>query len=51
MLGVDAAIHTACPDCGRPFQLEVVEGVLHGDDGFVQFVVPPSLFWDDIGFT
>ena len=51
MLGLDASIETSCPDCGHVFDLRVERGELAGDDGVVQFVVPPSQFWDDIGFT
>ncbi len=49
--GVDAAIEAVCPDCGRPFELAVQDGAVRGDEGVVQFCVPPSRFWDDIGFT
>lgn len=51
MLGVDATIEAACPDCGRAFDLRVASGDLVGDDGVVQFVVAPSRFWDDVEFT
>ena len=51
MLGVDARIEAGCPDCGRAFDLAVENGELQGDDGVVHFVVPPSRFWEDVGFT
>ncbi len=51
MVGEDARIEAACPDCREPFDLRVEGGELHGDDGVVQFCVPPSQFWADIGFT
>ncbi len=51
LVGQDARIEAACPDCGHDFDLEVAGGGLRGEDGVVQFCVPPSQFWDDIGFT
>ncbi len=51
LVGADAVIEAACPDCGHAFDLRVRDGELAGDDGVVQFCVPPSRFWDDIGFT
>ncbi len=51
LVGSDARIEAACPDCGHQFDLRVEGGELVGDDGVVQFCVPPSRFWADIGFT
>ncbi len=51
LVGEDARIEAACPDCGQAFDLRVEGGELRGNDGVVQFCVPPSQFWDDIGFT
>ena len=51
MLGVDCVIESACADCGRDFDLQVLDGALSGDDGVVQFVVTPKKFWEDIEFT
>ncbi len=51
MLEVDARIEACCPDCDYQFDFSVSDGRLTGDDGLVHFVVPPSRFWEDIGFT
>ncbi len=51
LVGIDASIEATCPDCGHPFDLRVENGQLRGDAAVVQFCVPPSQFWDDIGFT
>lgn len=53
LVGEDARIEAACPDCGYAFDLSVSGGQLVGADtsAVVHLVVPPSQFWDDVGFT
>ena len=57
-LGIPAALHTdgvvssECPDCGKPLDLEVRDGLLVcGAELLVHFVVPARRWWDDIAFT
>ena len=51
-LHVNGSVHSACPDCGEPLELEVRGGELtRGADLLVHFVVPARHWWDDIGFT
>ena len=52
VLHTDGSIHSACPDCGEPLELEVRDGALvRGAELLVHFVVPARHWWDDIGFT
>lgn len=51
LVGADARVEAVCPDCGHDFDLRIENGELRGDDGVVQFCVPPSQFWADVGFT
>lgn len=51
-LGADAAVESACPDCGEILELEVRDGVLvRGRELLVHFVVPARRWWADIRFT
>jgi hypothetical protein len=52
LLGVDARISTRCPDCGALAEARIVEDRLDAPgDAVVHFLVRPTRFWDDIGFT
>ena len=51
-LHTDGSIHSRCPDCGEPLELEVRDGELaRGADLLVHFVVPARSWWEDIAFT
>jgi hypothetical protein len=51
-LHADGVVHSQCPDCGEPLELEVRDGELvEGRALLVHFVVPASRWWDDIAFT
>jgi len=51
-LHTDGVVHSECPDCGEPIELEVRGGELvRGDDLLVHFVVPARRWWEDIAFT
>jgi hypothetical protein len=51
-LHTDGSVHSACPDCGEPLELEVRDGELRrGSELLVHFVVPARRWWDDIAFT
>jgi Alkylmercury lyase len=51
MLGEDATISTACPDCDEPLELRVEDGSLRPADALAHFAVPARRWWDDIGYT
>lgn len=51
MLGADAGITTACPDCGDAMQLTVEGGRLAPAEGIVHFAVPARKWWDDIVYS
>jgi hypothetical protein len=52
LLNVDARISTRCPDCGEPVNASVEGGRLETPaHAVVHFLVRPTRFWDDIGFT
>jgi hypothetical protein len=51
MLGADAAITTACPDCGDAMQLTVEDGRLAPSEGIVHFAVPARKWWEDIVYS
>jgi hypothetical protein len=40
-----------CPDCHEQMSITVAENRLAPAEGAVHFAVPPSHWWDDIGFT
>ena len=51
-LHMDGRVHSECPHCSEPLELEVRDGELvEGRDLLVHFVVPASRWWDDIAFT
>ena len=51
-LQTDAAIHSACPDCGEALELEVREGrLVRGAELLWHVLVPARRWWEDIGFT
>jgi len=47
----DAVIHAPCGDCGEMLELEIKTGKLVRGAGVVQFAVPATRWWDNIGFT
>jgi hypothetical protein len=51
MLGRDAEVITACPDCGEELVAEVRDGVVRHDDQVVHFSIPAARWWEDIGAT
>ena len=51
MLGIDATITTACPDCGDAMQLTVESGRLAPAEGVVHFAVPARKWWEDIVYS
>jgi hypothetical protein len=52
LLDADARISTHCPDCGSAVDASVEHGRLEAPaDAVVHFLVRPTRFWDDIGFT
>jgi alkylmercury lyase-like protein len=51
MLGVDATISTACPDCGEALHLSVEGGRLAPAEGVVHFAVPARKWWEDIVYA
>ena len=51
MLGADATVETACPDCDDAMRLEVRGGELVEREGVVHFAVPAARWWQDIVFT
>ena len=51
MLGGDGVVHTACADCGDPFDLRVETRELQPVDAVVHFAVPAARWWDNIGYT
>ena len=51
LVGVDTTVRALCADCDDRITIEVrADGPDPGDD-LVHLTVPPSKFWDDIGFT
>jgi hypothetical protein len=51
MLGIDATVDARCPDCTESMMLEFRSGELSQGHGVVHFAVPPSRFWQNVGFT
>ena len=51
MLGGDAKVDARCPDCTETMRLYFRGGDLSEGDGVVHFAIPPSRFWQNIGFT
>jgi hypothetical protein len=52
-LHVNSTIHTTCPDCGEPIDIEVRDGQPIGPDADAVWhvLVPARDWWSDIGFT
>ena len=50
-LHADTAIHTSCPDCQRPIDIQVTNGRPDDSDLIFHVLVPASSWWDDIGHT
>ncbi len=51
LLGVDSTTTTQCPDCGDELTIRIGGGELEPTDTVVHFAVPPTRFWDNVGFT
>lgn len=51
VLDLDSRTATRCAESGVPVELGVRDGRLTATDGVVHFVVRPSAFWDDVGYT
>ena len=52
LLRIDAELQAHCADCGDALTFNFREGELSdGGRSFVHFVVPPTKFWDNVGFT
>lgn len=47
-LGTDGHVSSVWSDTDQPLDLEVRDGDVDGPDGFVQFLVPASRWWDDV---
>jgi hypothetical protein len=50
-LHVDSAIHTTCPDCGEPIDIEVRDGRPTEPGPVWHCLLPARDWWSDIGFT
>jgi hypothetical protein len=50
-LQVDGRIESACPDCGEPIHVDVVDQRPSDDTLFFHTLVPARHWWDDIVFT
>jgi hypothetical protein len=51
MLGEDATIASACPDCSEPLELTIRDGELRPAEGVAHFAVPARSWWENIGYT
>ncbi|MCC7353031.1 MAG: hypothetical protein IT330_04675 [Anaerolineae bacterium] len=51
MVGTDAEVSTACPDCGESLSLTVRDKTLSEAEGVAHFSVPAARWWEDIVFT
>ena len=51
MLGQDATIRTACPDCGEGMEVSVRLGSLEPSEGIIHFAIPAKHWWDNIVYT
>jgi hypothetical protein len=51
LLGAGANITTTCADCGESIEIGIRDGRLSRSSGVVHFALPPSRWWEDIGFT
>jgi DNA-binding CsgD family transcriptional regulator len=50
LLEEDSDIVATCPDCGEEMRVEIRNQQLHGE-GVIHCLIPPSKFFDNIGFT
>jgi len=50
-LAVDGRIESSCPDCGEPYAVEVLDGVVDRPELLFHCLVPAAHWWDDIVFT
>jgi len=50
-LAADGVVTATCGDCGDAMTLDVAGGRLTDGDGVVHFALPPTRWWDNIGFT
>jgi hypothetical protein len=50
-LGADGHISSACPDCGEPVELDVVDRRPLPDEGIAHLLVPARHWWEDIVFA
>jgi hypothetical protein len=50
-LHVDSTIHTTCPDCGEPIDIEVRGGRPTATGPVWHVLLPARDWWNDIGFT
>ena len=51
VVDLDSRTATRCAESGAPVELGVRDGRLTTTDGVVHFVVRPSGFWDNVGYT
>ena len=51
LAGVDAVIHTTCPDCDGQIVYRIEERRIVDAHGVVHFAVPAKQWWDNIGYT
>ncbi len=51
LVGVDADVVTACPDCGDDLRVSVQDDEVAPTDAVAHFAVPAAAWWDDIGHT
>lgn len=51
MLGQDAVIQAACPDCGEAMEVSVRLGSLQPAEGIIHFAIPARHWWDNIVYT
>ncbi len=47
----DSTIHTECPDCRQPIDIDVRDGRPDDTDLVFHVLVPAASWWDDIGYT
>jgi hypothetical protein len=50
-LHIDSTIHTTCPDCAEPIDVEVRDGLPTATGPVWHVLVPARDWWNDIGFT
>jgi len=50
-LHVDGVVDAACPDCGDPISVRLVDQLPSDDSLLFHCLVPASRWWNDIVFT